>query len=96
MINTFRYCLFTIAMLFITNEIKDAVLSEQLLLDLQTILTKNTLDDEWKSWRFRTAEDNIVVMNGVTWEIYHRPPTEDMMKEEIRNLIDFANDKDDS
>lgn len=84
------------AMLFITNEIKDAVLSEQLLLDLQTILTKNTLDDEWKSWRFRTAEDNIVVMNGVTWEIYHRPPTEDMMKEEIRNLIDFANDKDDS
>jgi hypothetical protein len=32
-------------MLFITNEINNAVLSEQLLLDLQTMLTENTLED---------------------------------------------------
>lgn len=82
------------AMLFITNEIKDAVLSEDLLLDLQAIVTKNTLEDEWKSWRFRTDEDNIVVMNEVTWEVYHKPPTVEIMKKEIKNLIDFANDKD--
>ena len=82
------------AMLFITNELKDAVLSEDLLLDLQAIVTKNTLEDEWKSWRFRTDEDNIVVMNGVTWEVYHKPPTVEIMKKEIKNLIDFANDKD--
>lgn len=84
------------AMLFITNEINNAVLSEDLLLDIQEIVTKNTLDDEWKSWRFRTDKDNIVVMNAVTWEVYHKPPTEDEMKKEIKNLIDFANDKDDT
>lgn len=82
------------AMLFITNEVKDVDLSENLLLDLQEIVTKNTLDDGWKSWRYRTDEDNIVVMNGATWEIYHRPPTVGIMKEEIKKLIDFANDKD--
>ena len=84
------------AMMFISNEMKDAVLSEQLLLDLQTILTKDTLDDEWKSWRFRTDQDNIVVMNGATWEVYYKPPKEHMMKQELKNLIDFANDKDNS
>ncbi len=82
------------AMLFITNEVKDLALSERLLLDLQGIVTQNTLEDEWKSWRYRTDEDNIVVMNGVTWEIYHRPPRVGIMKEEIKKLIDFANDKD--
>lgn len=84
------------AMLFITNEIKDVVLSKEVLLDLQALLTRNTLDDEWKSWRFRTDEDNIVVMDAITWEIYHKPPTEEVMKEEIKNLIDFANDKDET
>ena len=78
------------AMLFITNEVKDLALSERLLLDLQGIVTQNTLEDEWKSWRYRTDEDNIVVMNGVTWEIYHRPPRVGIMKEEIKKLIEWV------
>ncbi len=81
-------------MVFITNEINNAVLSEQLLLDLQTMLTKNTLDDPWKSWRFRRDEDEVVVMNGVTWEVYHVPPKEKIMREELKSLIEFANDQD--
>ena len=81
-------------MLFIRNEVNNGVLSEQLLLDLQSMLTKNTLDDSSKSWRFRKDEDKIVVMSGITWEIYHIPPTEDFMREELKSLIDFANDKD--
>lgn len=84
------------AMLFITNEINDVALSKDVLLDIQKIVTKNTLDDEWKSWRFRTDADNVVVMNAVTWEVYHQPPTEAVMKKEIENLIDFANDKDET
>ena len=58
------------AMLFITNEINNAALSKDVLLDIQDIVTRNTLDDEWKSWRFRTDGDNIVVMNAASWEIY--------------------------
>ena len=84
------------AMVFITNTDQDTVLSEQFLLDLQTILTKNTINDEEKIGRFRTDKDNIVVMNPISGEIYYKPPTEEMMKEEMTKLIDFANDKDDS
>ena len=81
-------------MLFITNDINNAVLSEQLLLDLQAMLTKNTLEDPSKSWRFRKDSDEIVIMNWVSWEIYHIPPKEKIMKEELKSLIDFANDQD--
>ena len=84
------------AMLFITNEINNVALSKDVLLDIQNIVTKNTLDDEWKSWRFRTDDDNIVVMNAVSWEIYHIPPKEAEMLKELDDLIDFANDKDDT
>ena len=81
-------------MLFIRNEINDAILSEQLLLDLQAMLTKNTLEDPQKCWRFRNDNDNIIIMNWVSWDVYHIPPKEDIMKNEIKSLIDFANDKD--
>lgn len=81
-------------MLFITNEINNAVLSEQLLLDLQTMLTENTLEDPWKSWRFRKDDDEIAVVNPIDWVVYHIPPKEKIMREELKTLIDFANDQD--
>ena len=81
------------AMLFITNEINNAILSEQLLLDLQAMLTQNTLDDAWKSWRFRTDEDNIVVMDRLSREVYHIPPKENIMRNGIKSLINFANNE---
>jgi hypothetical protein len=34
------------AMLFITNEINNVALSKDVLLDIQNIVTRNTLDDE--------------------------------------------------
>ena len=83
-------------MVYIRDDMKDLPLSEQLLLDLQKMITKDTLDDEWKAWRWREDKDKIVVMSKATWEVYHIPPSEKIMREEVKSLIDFANDKDDS
>ena len=83
-------------MVYIRDDMKDLPLSEQLLLDLQKMITTNALDDEWKAWRWRKDSDEIVVMSKLTWEVYHIPPSEKIMREEVKLLIDFANDKEES
>jgi Fic family protein len=70
---------------------KDLDLTEKMLLDLQKILTDQTFDDETCSGRFRKDEDEIVVHDPLTGEIVHTPPKEDMMFDEMKRLIEYAN-----
>jgi len=63
-------------------EWKDLELTEQMLLDLQKILTDQTIDDTSIVGRFRNDEDEIIV---------HDPPKKELMLSELKRLIKYAN-----
>lgn len=72
-------------------ELKDLDLTEQMLLDLQKILTDQTIDDHSIIGRFRSDEDDIVVHDPITGEIAHIPPKQKIMLSELKKLIEYAN-----
>jgi Fic family protein len=74
------------------REFVNEPLTPELILELQAIVTKDTLDDATASGRFRTASDDIVVSDVLTGEILHRPPHAKDIKKRINSLCAFAND----
>lgn len=74
----------------IDQEYSKRDLSQSLLLEIQEMLTKNSLDYKENVGRFRTDDDEI----GVYWNdeiLIHESPKADFMMKEIDRLIDFAN-----
>ena len=82
-------------MKYIQNDLKDSLLSKEALLELQSILTKWVLEEKDKIWRFRKDSDEIVIQNH-TWKIYHTPPKQEFLMQELDKFIDYANDKEDN
>lgn len=81
------------AMRLIEIELKDKALDEELLFSLHKILTKDTLA-ELDIARFRKDEDEIIVGDdGSKNEIYHIPPKEAFVKQEIKRFIAYANNE---
>jgi Fic family protein len=80
------------AIMFV-RENRESPLSRDFLLELQSILTKNTLDDGAEVGRFRQVEDNVQVIDGRDNEVIHVPPPAQELDERIKNLCDFANDR---
>ena len=76
------------------EEWKDLELTETMLLDLQKILTDQTLD-AGDTGRFRNDKDEIVVHDALTGEVVHTPPTEKDMRVELKRLIAYANKAED-
>lgn len=70
---------------------KNEPLSEKLLLDVHKHITEKTLDNPENEGRFR-MDDNIVVQNGVTGEIVHRPPTWSLIGPSVESLCKFINE----
>lgn len=79
-------------MVYINNDLIKEKLSAENLLKLQSILTKDILEEE-KIWRFRTDEDEIVIQDNITWEIYHRTPNQNFLMQEIEKFFIYANDE---
>lgn len=73
------------------EEWKDLDLTENILLDLQKILIDQTVDDVSIIGRFRKDEDDIVVLDPITGEIAHTPPTQEIMLSELKKFIAYAN-----
>ncbi|MFP4145457.1 MAG: Fic family protein [Phycisphaeraceae bacterium] len=78
------------AILFI-REHRDTDLSPDFLLELQTILTRNTLDDVSGVGRFRVEDDNIQVVDARDNEVVHDPPPASELEGRLNQLCDFAN-----
>lgn len=83
-----------IAMNYIKDELVKQPLTKESLVYLQSILTKDTLDNPYEWGRFRTDEDEIVVQDKVTGDIFHVPPKKEKLLREIDSLIRYANDED--
>lgn len=83
--------------LAIEEDYKDKDLSKELLLELHSLLTNETLDDHGEVGRFRNDSDDIVVQGqlGTNEYITHIPPKRKVFINELDNLIDYANDKND-
>lgn len=79
------------AMNYIKNELIKKDIDESTLLYLQSILTKNTLENKDEEWRFRKDSDDIIVK--FEWKIAHIPPKEKILKNELKKFIDFSNNK---
>ena len=77
-------------------EHKNQPLTKDLLLQIHSLMTAGTLDDESLSGRLR-ENDDIVVGNGVTGEVVHRPPSYmvlDKFVEDLCNFFNVANEND--
>lgn len=71
-------------------ENKNRPLSKELFLQIHALMTADTLDDESLSGRLRDNDD-IVVGNGITGEIVHRPPSHVTLDKFIEDLCSFFN-----
>ena len=74
---------------FISSK-KSEPLTPQLLLQVHELMTTGTLENHDDAGRFRT-NNNIVVGNGVTGEVVHRPPSYECLESFAENLCDFFN-----
>ena len=82
------------AMNFVNNqEFLNQKMTRAGLLEIQNILTKDTLEEKNQEWRWRKDSDEIVIQNDTGTKIYHIPPNEKILQEELDRLISFANDE---
>ena len=69
---------------------KDENLTPELLQEIHRQITENTLDNPGDEGRFRT-DDNIFVVNGITGEVAHVPPSYKHIKKVVQQLSKFIN-----
>lgn len=79
--NTIRYL----------SEHKNEELTPELLLEIHRQITEKTLDNSNDEGRFRT-DNNIFVVNGITGEVAHEPPSFSVITKTIKQLCKFANE----
>lgn len=83
------------AMQFV-RELKEEELSAPILLEIQRVLTENTVDDPGIVGRFRGAEDEVCVIDSRDNTVLHIPPKAAELEERLERLLGFANTKHDT
>jgi Fic family protein len=78
-------------MQLLRDDYKNKKLTKELLFELHRHITKKTIDSS-KQGRYRTNEDNITLNDQMKF-IYHVPPNEKFLYQEMDRLITFANDE---
>ena len=83
------------AMEFVRDLVRED-LSAPMLLELQRILTEDTLDDPGAVGRFRLPSDEVYVVDQRDGTVLHEPPDASEVEERIDRLLLFANAPDDA
>ena len=78
------------AMRFI-RDCRNDPLTPSLVLELQRILTHDTLEDKNQIGRLRRADEDIQVVDNVSHIVLHQPPDADELPARLQALCDFAN-----
>ena len=81
------------AMQFI-RQLGDEPLTIATILELQQILTRDTLDDLGAAGRLRKSDEIIHVVDPYSGEILHVPPDASELEERLTLICDLANDTD--
>lgn len=63
------------------------------ILELHSILTDGTLDDQSLCGKIRTAEDNVLIMDRGSDRVLHIPPNASELPDRLQLICDFANDE---
>ncbi len=79
------------AMQFI-KDIKNESLTSSMIFELHRILTEGTLDNPKAAGKFRTASDNIHIVNIQNSQTLHTPPDAEQLSDRLQALCQFAND----
>lgn len=82
------------AMQFI-HEIKNEKLSLKIILELQRIITQNTLNDKKAMGRLRKSKDEIQIVDHRDNRILYVPPKAEQLPKRLEKLCDFANTEED-
>ncbi|GAB5562591.1 MAG: hypothetical protein SynsKO_42380 [Synoicihabitans sp.] len=72
------------------RELRDKPLTPNLVLELQSIVTENTLDDPSAAGRFRRENEDVKVMD-MEGTVFHSPPLANQLKERMKAMCEFAN-----
>ena len=83
------------AMLEIDRRLQHEELTLDTFLHLHGTIVKDTIDSS-EVGRLRQDIDKVVVSDSSTGLVYHIPPSEKFLREEIRKFIRFANDSSES
>lgn len=70
---------------------KGTKLSPEFLLEVQRMITENTLEREDHVGRFRTDEDKVKIYDERDNEVMHTPPPADELAGRLAKLCEFAN-----
>ena len=81
-----------LAMQFIAD-IKSEPLTPSVVFELHKILTQDTLKNPEAAGKFRTQEDDVVVMDPLDGVILHVPPKSEELPERMERLCQFANEE---
>lgn len=77
-------------------EHKENTLSEAFILDVHRLMTFKTMKNAEDAGRFRSANDDIRVVNEITGEVVHTPPAAREIPVFIEALCEFVNHEQDS
>ena len=75
----------------LVRELVHEDLSVPMLLELQRILTEDTLDDPGAVGRFRLPSDQVYVVDQRDGTVLHEPPNANEIGERVERLLMFAN-----
>ena len=81
-----------LAMQFIAD-IKSEPLTPSIIFELHRILTQDTLKNPEAAGKFRTQEDDVVVMDPLDGVVLHVPPKSEELPERMERLCQFANEE---
>lgn len=70
---------------------KDLPLSPELILEIQTEITRDTLEDQTAAGRLRTVDEPIKIVDERDGEILHNPPLASELAARLEALCAFAN-----
>ena len=74
------------------RDLSSGPLSLELLIGLQASLTRGTLKNPSETGRFRTDEDDDIVVGGQAGEVLHVPPPARTLPDQLGALCDWANE----
>ena len=75
------------------SEWKEQDLTPELILRIHREITAGTLDREQDEGRFRTAEDNVRIVDDESGETFHTPPPAEQLSRRIEECCRFANER---
>ena len=78
------------------REIRDEILTPDLVLELHRIVTEETFDDPTAAGRLRGPGERIKVVDAQHSTVLHDPPEAKSLAKRLQRLCDFANQSEDS